>query len=153
MKRSWIGSNLMIAVWTTGLVAWPADAPAQLARGEARTPAGSQTPGVYTNPYMNPYMNPFLNPYASQYPMSGPDAAFSFFAAQQATGGIGSGRLSGVRPAGQEGAAAVAPQTPDATMAVPGAAASRYFNRALPATGGPPGHYNRPSPYYQNFRR
>ena len=113
----------------------------------------AQAPGVFTNPYMNPYTNPFLNPYATQYPMSGSDAALSFFAAQQATGGLGSGRLSGVRPAGREGAVAVAPRTPNATTAVPGAAASRYFNRGLPATGGPRGHYNRPSSYYQNFRR
>ena len=58
---------------------------------------------------MNPYTNPFLNPYATQFPMSGSDAALSFLAAQQATGGLGSGRISGVRPSGREGAAAVPP--------------------------------------------
>jgi hypothetical protein len=86
--------------------------------------------------------------------MSGSDAALSFLAAQQATGGLGSGRISGVRPSGGGGAASVAPQAPPAaTTAVPGAAASRYFNRGLPAAAGPRGHYNRPSSYYQNFRR
>lgn len=113
----------------------------------------AQSPGTFTNPYMNPYTNPFLNPYATQYPMSGSDAALSFFAAQQATGGLGSGRLSGVRPSGREGAVALAPRAPASTTAVPGAAASRYFNRSLPAPASPRGHYNRPSSYYQNFRR
>jgi hypothetical protein len=113
----------------------------------------TQAPGAFSNPYMNPYTNPFLNPYATQYPMSGSDAALSFFAAQQATGGLGSGRISGVRPSGRDGAAAVTAQAPDGTTAVPGASASRYFNRGLPASSGPRAHYNRPSSYYQNFRR
>ena len=99
---------------------------------------------------MNPYTNPFLNPYATQYPMTGSDAALSFLAAQQATGGLGSGRLSGVRPAGREGGGRRSPR-PN-TTAVPGAAASRYFNRGLPAPGGSRGHYNRPGSYYQDFR-
>ena len=153
MKRSWKGAHLVASVLATGWAAWPADALAQAARGEARSSTLARTPGMFTNPYMNPYANPYLNPYATQYPMSGPDAAFSFFAAQQATGGLGSGRLSGVRPAGREGSAAAAPPTPNTTTAVPGAAASRYFNRNLPTAGGPRAHYNRPSSYYQNFRR
>lgn len=151
MKRSRNWARVMTAVLGAGWAIWPAVASAQLARGAARTSPMAPTPGGFTNPYMNPYTNPFLNPYATQYPMSGSDAALSFMAAQQATGGLGSGRISGVRPTGRGGAVAVAPRT--STTAVPGAAASRYFNRSLPATDGSRGHYNRPSSYYENFRR
>jgi hypothetical protein len=153
MRRSWSWAHLVLAVAAAGGAAWPADASAQLARGAARTPPVARPQGAFANPYMNPYTNPFLNPYATQYRMSGSDAAFSFLAAQQATGGLGSGQISGVRPSVGGGTAALAPQGPPSTTAVPGAAASRYFNRALPATAGPRGHYNRPNSAYQNFRR
>ena len=103
MRRSWSWARLVMAVSASAWAVWAADASAQLARGATRTSPMAQTPGAFTNPYMNPYTNPFLNPYATQYPMSGPDAALSFLAAQQATGGLGSGRLSGVRPSGREG--------------------------------------------------
>lgn len=153
MKRLWSREHVMLAVFASGWAIWPAGASAQLARGAARTSPMTRAPGGLANPYMNTYTNPFLNPYATQYPMSGTDAALSFFAAQQAAGGLGSGRLSGVRPSGREKSVAIAPGTPNATMAVPGAAASRFFNRSQPAGDGPRGHYDRPSSYYQNFRR
>ena len=153
MRRLWSWEHVVLAVFASSWAIWPTGASAQLAREAARTSPLTHAPGGLTNPYMYPYTNPFLNPYATQYPMSGTDAALSFFAAQQATGGLGSGRLSGVRPPVREGSVAVAPATPNGTTAVPGAAASRYFQRSLPATGGPQGHYNRPSSYYQNFRR
>ncbi len=153
MGRAWSRTHLVVGVLASGWAIWPAAVSAQLARGATRASPMTQAPGVSTNPYMNPYANPFLNPYATQYPMSGTDAALSFFAAQQATGGLGSGRLSGVRPAGRQGAVAIAPEAPVSTTAVPGAAASHYFNRGLPATAGPRAHYSRPSSYYQKFRR
>src|SRR5690242_16903078 len=53
---------------------------------------------MYGNPYANPYANPFLNPYMTQVPVQGNPALY-FLAAQQQNGGIGSGRLSGTRPA------------------------------------------------------
>jgi hypothetical protein len=151
MSRSW--SRALLWVGASLWAAWPAEASAQSARGTARTSPMAGTPGAFANPYMNPYTNPFLNPYATLYPMSGQDAALSFLAAQHANGGLGSGRISGVRPSGRDGGLAVAPPAPNGTTAVPGAAASRYFNRGLPASSGPRAHYNRPSPYYQNFRR
>ena len=109
--------------------------------------------GAFANPYMNPYTNPFLNPYASLQPMSGRDAALSFLAAQQATGGLGSGQLSGVRPHARGGRRPSSPRTPNATTGVPGAAASGYFNGACRRPGGSRDHYNRSESYYPNFRR
>ena len=85
------------------------EADAQLARGAGAgrgtgaapaSPLGT-APGLYANPYSNPYANPFLNPYIAQYPSTASNAALFFLAAQQATGGIGSGQLSGVRRRGR----------------------------------------------------
>src|SRR5260221_694055 len=51
------------------------------------------------NPFLNPYANPLINPALNQQQSMTPaNAALYFFAAQQATGGIGSGRMSGARP-------------------------------------------------------
>src|SRR5258708_2845058 len=65
---------------------------------------GGGTVGLNANPFMNPYANPFINPYMAAYGMQSQsqmapgNAALYFFAAQQMSGGIGSGRLSGTRP-------------------------------------------------------
>src|SRR4051794_38673278 len=84
-----------LAVAAVACVAQPAGtAEAQLGRGaSAGVPgqAAAGTPGLYANPYMSPYANPFLNPYMAPFTQAGPrDAALYFFAAQSASGGIGS---------------------------------------------------------------
>jgi hypothetical protein len=102
------------------------------------------------NPYANPYLNPMFNPYAAQVGMTPGNAGLYFYAAQQMTGGIGSGRLSGVRPApGTAPAQKTAAHTPETTRETPhtsntpGAGASHYFNRNFATSAGPPRYYNR----------
>lgn len=105
-------------------------------------PGASSFAGMYANPYANPYSNPFLNPYMTQQPVQG-NAAVYFFMAQQQNGGIGSGRLSGVRPAtpAQPQAAATDRRTTDR----PGAGAAGYFNRSYQPQVGAGRYFNRSS--------
>jgi hypothetical protein len=111
---------------------------------------------LYANPFMNPYANPFLNPMMTQTPVSPGNAALYFLAAQQMSGGIGSGRISGSRPApgaGRNGAkggpgtqANGGPNTPATRGASnrPGALAARYFDQNFPTTNsGPKRYYDR----------
>ncbi len=100
------------------------------------------------NMFANSYANPFLNPYAaalSQQPMDTGTMALYFLAARQAGGGIGTGKLSGTRPgpaaAGREIASTDAPRPSGPN--VPGALASRYFNRTTPVYQGTKRYYNR----------
>jgi hypothetical protein len=98
-------------------------------------------------------MNPFLNPYAAMYAPANPqNAALYFFAAQQSNGGIGSGQLSGSRPA-PGAASSVAPAAvaarPDRRVSdTPGGGAQRYFNRSVKGGSVPERHYNRYGNYY-----
>ena len=127
-------------------------------------PASAQFPAVGTgfgsppgaaaamsgNPFLSPYGNPFLNPALTQQSMTPGSAGLYFFAAQQATGGIGSGRLSGSRPlpgspaglpaAGRNAATDPAPR---GLSNRPGAGAARYFAREFPAKAEPKGYYKR----------
>jgi hypothetical protein len=132
---------------------------ASLARAQVGGAAGtgSTLPGaqgsagmaaMYANPYTNPYTNPFLNPYMAQGQTTPGNAAVYFFAAQQASGGIGSGRIggpnsvlnargagsrtgngTGVGVAGREETGGRTRRASD----VPGAGASRFFNRGTAA--------------------
>lgn len=106
------------------------------------------------NPYANPYLNPAMNPYSAQAGMTPGNAGLYFYAAQRLSGGLGSGQLSGVRPAPgaaagpavQRGGTARVPATvreTPRTSSVPGANASRFFNRSAQASAGPPSYYNR----------
>jgi hypothetical protein len=110
------------------------------------------SPSTLQNPYLNPYMNPYFNPYMTQAAQTPGQAALYFYAAQQMTGGLGSGRLSGVRPA--PGDASARKTTAHASTATketphgsntPGAGASRYFNRSFAAVPTPSHYYNRQS--------
>jgi hypothetical protein len=99
-------------------------------------------------------MNPFLNPYMTQQPING-NLAVYMFAAQQANGGIGSGRLSGTRPARPTAPAAPAAPSGDGRRAsdIPGANAARYFNREYqpPMVSGR--YYTRQGRYFPSDRR
>ena len=101
-----------------------------------------------SNPFANTYSNPFLNPYAaaiSQQPMDTGTMALYFMAARQAGGGIGSGRLSGTRPspgASSKERGIAEDKKPEGSN-VPGAMASRYFNRTTPVFHGTQRYYNR----------
>ncbi|WP_422930339.1 hypothetical protein [Singulisphaera sp. PoT] len=106
---------------------------------------------TYANPYTNPYANPFLNPYMTQAPVNG-NGALYFFAAQQANGGIGSGRLSGVRPAPAPAEPAAPPDDRRLTD-VPGGSASRYFNRSPQNPTNTHRYYNRAIRGYPSNRK
>jgi hypothetical protein len=128
-------------------------------RADAQPPGYSGTggpgfnAGMLANPYTNPYANPFMNPYMTQYSTSPGNAALYFFAAQQANGGIGSGRLSGVRP-GPGAATAPPPRDRPDDARPPGVPSSvaRYFQRGYQSAGTGP-HYNRQGRYYSQNRR
>jgi|GEM_PF-5878822 len=134
------------AIVTVGLISLAQPAEAQTAPS---TPS-SNNMGMYANPYTNPYANPFLNPFMTQMPANG-NAALYFFAAQQANGGIGSGRLSGVRPA--PAAPEPAASSDDRRLTdIPGGSASRYFNRG-PKSPTRVNHYYNQSMRHQSSNR
>lgn len=113
--------------------------------------APSNGMGMYANPYTNPYANPFLNPFMTQTPVNG-NAALYFFAAQQANGGIGSGRLSGVHPA-PAGAEPPASSDDRRLTDVPGGSASRYFNRTRQNPTRVNHYYNRSMRHQSSSRK
>lgn len=97
---------------------------------------------AYASPVTNPYANPYMNPYMMMMPMSRDTALLSLLAAQRSSGGIGSGRLSGL-PAAQATRAAEMPDS----LNRPGGAAARYFSRGT--SGGP----DLGRAYYQRHNR
>jgi hypothetical protein len=119
--------------------------------GGVASASSTGTTGLNANPFMNPYMNPFMNPYMTQSQMPPGNAALYFIAAQQMNGGIGSGRLSGVRPG--PAAPGMAPgsigkkaeEARQGGANVPGAGAARYFNRTYPTTLSTISQYHRPA--------
>ena len=97
--------------------------------------------------------NPFLNPYAaalSQQPLDTGTMAMYFLAARQASGGIGSGVPSGTRQGitrtSKDHGSTEASHKEGAN--VPGAMASRYFNRTTPVYQGTKRYYNRQARYF-----
>jgi hypothetical protein len=148
--RGFIG----VLAWT-GVLVVGSEARAQYG-GTSSSGTGASNLGMMANPYMNPYLNPYLNPYATNQRMSAGNAALYLFSAQAASGGIGSGQLSGVRPGAR---------TPGARESVPGQrgkddghevrgvppTAARYFMRGTqkPAASS---FYNRQGRYYSNPR-
>ncbi len=105
--------------------------------------------GTTANPFATPYANPFMNPYAaalSQQPLDTGTMALYFMAARQAGGGVGTGIPSGTRqaPAGLSIEHRFADNKHPTGSNVPGALASRYFNRTTTAiTPGARHYYNR----------
>jgi hypothetical protein len=115
------------------------------------SPANGLMSAMNPNPMTNPLANPFLNPYLTQVPAQGNMSLYYFFAAQQASGGLGSGQLSGVRPGPGSApgrGSAPAPTSKRRQSDVPGAVASRYFNRQTQPAGASGHYYNRQGRYY-----
>jgi hypothetical protein len=122
---------------------------------------GTPYAGMAMNPLMNPYINPYMNPAATQtgQPMTAGTAAMYFMAAQQMSGGIGSGRLGGpqaqganpgpVRGAKTQGAlrgpaaAKTTEKEPTGGANSPGGTARRYFDRNYPTNPSNPRYYSR----------
>ncbi len=148
MKRSWNrGIGLIVAVW--GLTD-PGGVVGQMSPMPPRPQSPAVPPAaIMMNPYLNPYMNPYFNPAATQQPMSAGTAALYLYSAQAASGGIGSGRLSGSRP---QASSARPAEMPD-SASVPGAGASRYFNPGPVNVNGAGRYYNRRSRYFQSNGR
>jgi len=120
-------------------------------------PPGTGMPGsAGSNGIGTSFANPFLNPYAaalSQQPLDTGTMAMYFLAARQAGGGIGSGVPSGTRPG--PGASHSTTKDRNSTEVahaegsnVPGAMASRYFNRTTPVYQGTKRYYNRQARYF-----
>jgi hypothetical protein len=145
IKASRIGFMLVISAWA---LLEPGAASAQFG-GAGSATSGTGTPlSMMANPYMNPYMNPYLNPLATQQPMTAQNAMLYMYMANQANGGLGSGRLSGTR-----GGAATAAKSRVAEMpytAHPGGGAARYFNPGPRAANGAGRYYNQSGRYFQN---
>ena len=110
---------------------------------------GAPAANPFTNPVTNPYLNPYLNPYVNPSVMGRDGALLYFLSAQQASGGIGSGMLSGLR-APAAAASRPAAEMPRSVMA-PGGGAARYFQRG-PA-GGRPAYFQRPNRYFDHNGR
>lgn len=105
-----------------------------------RSAAYASVAAARANPYLNPTINPYLNPYLSTTSMS-PDAALLYLlAAQNASGGLGSGEISGVRAA-EEGRSARSATPPRAVP--PRSGYRRYFQRGIGATGGERTYFQR----------
>lgn len=111
-------------------------------------PVRSGTVGA--NPFSGSYANPYLNPLMTQQAMSPGQAALFFLAAQQAKGGLGSGKLggpaSGLKSPGEE-VKSPSEGGPRGSN-TPGARASSYFNRSIPSKAGARAYYNRQIRYF-----
>ena len=123
---------------------WASTAQAQFVPPGTGIPAPAGSNQIGTS-----FANPFLNPYAaalSQQPLDTGTMAMYFLAARQASGGIGTGVPSGTRP-GSVRSTSKDRNSADVTRAegsnVPGAMASRYFNRTTPVYQGTKRYYNR----------
>jgi hypothetical protein len=110
--------------------------------GEPAAPPPAPAPaaaGAAANPFANPALNPYLNPYMTAQPMTPQASLLYFMAAQRATGGIGSGRISGVRPGPEpspvpRGAEGRRASPRGATRREPAGAAAGYFHRGYSTT-------------------
>jgi hypothetical protein len=124
------------------------------ARGQGSPTIGPPTASMMANPYANPYMNPFMNPYMTQGRTDPTSALLFFYGANQAAGGIGSGRLSSSRPApdsNRRAAGRLAAEMPVSALR-PGGAANRFFQRGLPSTE-KQSQYGRRNRYFANNGR
>jgi hypothetical protein len=138
-----------------GMIGGPPTGAAGVGAATGATPFG----GAAVSSLMNPLMNPYVNPYGAtaQQQMTAGSAALYFLAVNRASGGIGSGQIggpqAGQRPGrtaerGPVGAVATSAAPRPSGPNVPGAGASRYFNRDYPANPSPRAYYNRPNAHY-----
>jgi hypothetical protein len=89
---------LIPMVLATSVLSIPGRASAQVANRGGFPTAFGQQPGS-TPLFASPMVNPYLNPYASQFAGNNSDFLLYMYAANQANGGIGTGVISGTRPA------------------------------------------------------
>ncbi|WP_435010155.1 hypothetical protein P12x_001385 [Tundrisphaera lichenicola] len=140
-NRGWLAIFLLVGLIDPGAALGQGVPESSGASGAARPPQA-----LLMNPYLNPYMNPYLNPGATQQNMSPSDALLYLYAAQSATGGIGSGLISGSRPTpGRTRAIEKSVST-----AVPGGGASGFFNPGPVNVNGAGRYFNRRSPHGRN---
>jgi hypothetical protein len=150
--RQFVSGGLLAFIVTAAVL------PAQ-ARAQGIPSNAGMTPGsMLANPYANPYMNPFLNPYMTQGTMGRNSLLLYYMSAQQANGGLGSGRISGVRPGPAPSGPAPAAQRRSAaemptSMSTPGGGAARYFQRGPTAAVGQKSYYQRHNRYFGNNGR
>ncbi|MDX2037107.1 MAG: hypothetical protein SFX72_10680 [Isosphaeraceae bacterium] len=89
--------------------------------------------------YANPYMNPWVNPMLMNGGYNKADLGWYLFAGQQATLGLGTGRLSGIRDEPRT--------TPTRSLAVPArvpaASARGYFQRGVGGGAAAGSHFHR----------
>lgn len=113
------------------------------------------TPSPTANPFANPAMNPYLNPYMTMQPITPQASLLYFMAAQRATGGIGSGQISGSRPSTvPKGAEDRRPSPRGATRREPAGAAAGYFHRGYSTTKGDrPSAFGRSNRYFPDNGR
>jgi hypothetical protein len=100
------------------------------------------------NPYSNPLMNPFMNPYMMSYPglvasgalgqgsssQNRTDMLLYMMAAQQASGGIGSGRIGGAKASGPKNVRLELEEGESVLRPSMGLRAKRYYTRKSPNT-------------------
>ncbi len=104
---------------------------------QAGEPVAPTTAGAAANPFANPYLNPYMNPYMTSQSMTPQASLLYFMAAQRATGGIGSGKLSGSRPdsaPAPNGTEDRRPSPRGATRREPAGTAAGYFQRGYSTT-------------------
>jgi hypothetical protein len=132
----------------------PTDAAALGMQGSGNGQGMNQMNGVF--------MNPMAAPYMLGYPMSTTQIGGMMMMNQMQNGGIGSGQISGVRPAAGQQRGRTKQQVPTkarGTTATPGGLAARYFNRTVsvnrPANVSriPQNYYTRQNRYYPQVAR
>ncbi len=140
------GAGIGFFVSLAAFVVVPAHAqvPGTGAPGVRRAAPAIPSAGATPSPFLSPAANPYLNPYLStpNQTMSGETALLFMLSAQNASGGIGSGRMSGVKQL-EEGTAPAGTAALDSRRGAdprtrPGY--RRYFQRGLHSGGsGSPG--------------
>jgi hypothetical protein len=149
MARSWIAEEdvvMTVRAWWVSVVAVGL---VVLGGSDGLAQGPSRSAPLNRNPYLNPVLNPALvgSPTDPAVPL------LYLMSVNDAAGGIGSGRLSGVRPAPREGDGGKLQSSMTRTMATPGAGASRYFQRGPSRTTGRPTGFQRQNRYFgQNGR-
>ncbi len=101
----------VFGIWAIGALVLAASSTAQ-AQYQGQKPAAVT---MYGNAAMNPYLNP-MNPYAMGVMPNSPDFLLYMYAGNQANGGLGSGVISGTRPAPGANAGSQLPQQQMGTM-------------------------------------
>ena len=139
-----LGLVILASAWVV-----PSRAMAQLAPPPSQS-SGVPSASMMANPYLNPYLNPYINPLATQQPANGKNALLYMYAANSANGGLGSGRISGVR-----GGAAAKPKVAEMPNSVsqPGGGAARFFNPGPVNAARSGSFYNRRNRYFNNNGR